>query len=123
MRVLVVEDDSAVRETLGMVLEAFQHQPILVKNGNEAIDYLKTNWPDALLLDLTLEGGATGEEVFQQIQTVFGRVPPTIVLSAVQHAETRAQKLPGALFLAKPYTIEELADILEEAAGLSRGAA
>src|SRR3712207_8140991 len=28
MKVLVVEDDSSVRETLGMVLEAYQHQPI-----------------------------------------------------------------------------------------------
>ncbi|MCM2279444.1 MAG: response regulator [Oligoflexia bacterium] len=122
MRVLVVEDDSAVRETLGMVLEAFQHQPILVEDGEQALEYLRREWPDALLLDLTLEG-MTGEQVFEQIRQRFGRVPPTVVLSAVQHGESRARHLPGTLFLAKPYTIEELADILDEAVASSRGAA
>lgn len=122
MRVLVVEDDAAVRETLGMVLEAFEHEPILAENGQQAIECLRQSWPDALLLDLTLEG-MTGEEVFNSIQNIFGKVPPTVVLSAVQHGEARARHIPGAWFLAKPYTIEELAEILDEAVAASRGAA
>lgn len=122
MKVLVIEDDSAVRETLGMVLEAFQHQPVLLENGKQAIEYLRKEWPDALLLDLTLEI-ETGEDVFRQIHQEFGRVPPTVILSAVQHGEVRAQHLPGTWFLAKPYTIEELAGILETAVSSARGAA
>lgn len=122
MRVLVVEDDSAVRETLGMVLDAFQHEAILVESDEKAIEYLRREWPDALLLDLTLEN-TTGEEVYEQILLSFGKVPPTVVLSAVQHGERRASQLPGAYFLAKPYTIEELAEILDEAVTAARGAA
>jgi DNA-binding response OmpR family regulator len=121
MRVLVVEDDTSVRETLGMVLEAYQHQPILVDSGEQALEQLKKEWPDVMLLDLTLQG-MSGEDVYQQIMAQFGRVPPTVVLSAVQHGEARARHLPGAWFLAKPYTIEELADILVEAVS-SQGAA
>lgn len=105
-----------------MVLEAFQHRPILVENGEQALNYLRQEWPDALLLDLTLEG-MTGEQVYEMIQTRFGRVPPTVVLSAVQHGENRARHLPGTLFLAKPYTIEELAEVLDEAVAQTRGAA
>ncbi len=122
MRILVIEDDVAVRETLGMVLEAFNHEPILVENGDQALEHLKKSWPDALLLDLTLED-TTGEQVYEQIRKEFGKVPPTVVLSAVQHGESRAQHMPGALYLAKPYTIEDLADILEEAVAGARGAA
>jgi CheY-like chemotaxis protein len=122
MRVLVVEDDFAVRETLGMVLEAFNHEPVLVENGEQALDRIRESWPDALLLDLTLEE-STGEQVYEQIRQSFGKVPPTVVLSAVQHGEDRAQSMPGVLYLAKPYTIEDLAEILEEAVALQRGAA
>ncbi|HLD99571.1 MAG TPA: response regulator [Bdellovibrionota bacterium] len=115
MRVLVVEDDPSVRETLGMVLEAYDHQPDLVDDGEHALKYLETTWPDVMLLDLSLPG-MSGEEVYQAIRDKFGRIPPTIVVSAVQEGENRARHLPGALFLAKPYTLEELANILELAA-------
>ncbi len=121
MRVLVVEDDTSVRETLGMVLEAYEHQPTLVDCGEKAIVTLENEWPDVMLLDLTLQG-MSGEDVYKQIMNRFGRVPPTVVLSAVQHGEVRARHLPGAYFLAKPYTIEELAEILVQASA-SRGAA
>ena len=122
MRVLVIEDDFSVRETLGMVLEAYQHKPDLVETGDQAVSYLKETWPDVMLLDLTLQG-MTGEEVYEKIRSEFGRVPPTVVLSAAQQGESRARHLPGTYFLAKPYTIEQLEDMLCEAANSSRGAA
>jgi DNA-binding response OmpR family regulator len=122
MRVLVIEDDSSVRETLGMVLEAYQHQPDLVESGEQAVRFLKETWPDVMLLDLTLQG-MTGEEVYEKIRGEFGRVPPTVVLSAAQQGESRARHLGGTFFLAKPYTIEQLEDILCEAANSARGAA
>ena len=122
MRVLVIEDDASVRETLGMVLEAYQHQPELVESGDQAVKLLKTVWPDVMLLDLTLQG-ASGEEVYEQINAEFGRVPPTVIISAAQQGESRARHLPGTFFLAKPYTIEQLEDVLGVAANASRGAA
>src|SRR5271156_39532 len=105
LSILVVEDDSSVRETLGMVLEAYQYRPILVENGDKAVEYLSTQWADVMLLDLTLRE-TNGEDVFRQIKSRFGRVPPTIVLSAVQHGEKRANLMEGAWFLAKPYSLE-----------------
>jgi len=121
MRILVVEDDPSVRETLGMVLEAYEHEPDLVDDGEQALLHLERNWPDVMLLDLSLPG-MSGEEVFENIRRKFNRVPPTVVVSAVQEGESRAKHLPGAHFLAKPYTLEELAEILEQAAA-SRSAA
>src|SRR4051794_26930746 len=112
MRVLVVEDDASIRETLGMVLEAYGHQSELIEKGEKVVEYLQSNWPDVMLLDLTLQG-MSGEEVYQKILAQFGRVPPTVVLSAAQQGESRARHLPGAWFLGKPYTIEQLAEVIE----------
>jgi DNA-binding response OmpR family regulator len=121
MRILVVEDDTSVRETLGLVLEACEYEADLVENGDQALDYLASVWPDVMLLDLTL-AGMTGEEVFERIQRRFGRVPPTVVLSAAQEGESRTRLMRGATFLAKPYTIEQLTEVVEQAAA-ARGAA
>jgi DNA-binding response OmpR family regulator len=121
MKILVVEDDLSVRETLGMVLEASNHEVILLENGSEALRYLESSWPDAMLLDLTLPE-MTGEEVYTAINQKFGRVPPTVILSAAQKGADRARFLPGAMFLAKPYTIDDLEGVLT-AVVRSRGAA
>ncbi len=121
MKVLVVEDDPSVRETLGMVLNAYNHEADLVDDGEQALNYLEGAWPDVMLLDLTLPG-MSGEEVYQAIQKKFGRVPPTVILSAAQQGAARARSLAGTWFLAKPYTIEQLADILYAAAS-AQGAA
>jgi DNA-binding response OmpR family regulator len=121
MRVLVVEDDPSIRETLGMVLESYQHVSDLVDSGEKALEYLKRIWPDVMLLDLTLPG-MSGETVFHEIQHRFGRIPPTVVITAVQKGEDRVRRLPGAWFLAKPYTIEQLEQVIESAVA-SPGAA
>jgi DNA-binding response OmpR family regulator len=114
MRVLVVEDDLSIRETLGMVLESFAYQADLMENGERALEYLSQTWPDVMLLDLTLPG-TNGEDIYTDILKRFGKVPPTIVLSAAHQGKLRAQDLPGALFLSKPYTIEDLEQLIETA--------
>ena len=121
MRVLVVEDDPSIRETIGIVLEAYQHNAELVSNSRETLAALERSmgsWPDVMLLDLKLSG-ESGEEVHDRIRSRFGRAPPTIVISAAQEGEKRARKIPGARFLAKPYTIDELLGCLEAVGGVT----
>lgn len=120
MKVLVVEDDRSVRETLGIVLESYQVEASLVESGEEALENLKESWPDVLLLDLRLEG-MSGEEVYRSIQERFGEIPPTVILSASQEGASRTRDhMPGAKFLAKPYTLDELIEVLRDAAGDQR---
>lgn len=125
MRILVVEDDRSVRETLGMVLECYQYTVDLVEGGELALAYLgerhERDWPDVMLLDLTLID-MSGEELWSRIHKRFGKAPPTVVLSAAQNVEQRLERLPGARFLAKPYTLDQLTDAITEAAHRSRAA-
>jgi DNA-binding response OmpR family regulator len=116
MRILVVEDDRSVRETLGIVLESYNYKADLVDGAEPALQYLQSSWPDVMLLDLTLEG-ISGEELYGMIQQKFGRVPPTLVLSAVQHGQSRVERMPGAKFLAKPYTLDQLVEMVRGISG------
>jgi len=118
MYILVVEDDRSVRETIGIVLEAYHHQAELVSDSEETLQALersRVRWPDVMLLDLKL-GHESGEEVYDKIRRRFGRVPPTIVISAAQEGARRAERIPGARFLSKPYTIDQLLGSIEDAA-------
>ena len=121
MKILVVEDDLSVRETLGMVLESSGHEVILLENGAEALRFMEKQWPDAMLLDLTLPE-MSGEQVYAAILDRFGRIPPTVILSAAQRGADRARYMPGVMFLAKPYTIEDLEEVISQVVE-SRGAA
>lgn len=121
MKVLVIEDDRSVRETLGIVLESYDIEVSLVEGGDQALELLRNQWPDVLLLDLSLNG-MTGEEVFNRIYQEFGMVPPTVVLSAVSHGEKRLRNMPGARFLAKPYTLDQLIGIIREVHAASKAA-
>lgn len=112
MRILVVEDDAMVRETLGMVLESLEYQVDLAESLEQALGFLRRAWPDALLLDLCL-GAMPGERVHSEILRAFGKVPPTLVLSASHQLERRAQSMEGAHFLAKPYSLEDLTRSIE----------
>ena len=113
MRILVVEDDRSVRETLGMVLEAYNYTVTLCDSGEKALGVLENQWPDAMLLDLAL-AGMSGEELYAKVKERFGKIPPTIVLSAVQHGEARIRNMPGVRFLAKPYSLEQLNSAIQE---------
>ena len=117
MHVLVVEDDRSVRETIGLVLEAYHHEPELVADLAGTIAALEVSfgdWPDVMLLDLRLVD-ESGEEVHRRIRERFGRVPPTVVISAAQEGASRASRIPGAIFLSKPYTIDQLLESIEAA--------
>ncbi len=117
MNVLVVEDDRSIRETIGIVLEAYQHHAELAADLRETLvtlERLHGRWPDVMLLDLKL-GTERGEDVYDKIRARFGRVPPTVVISAAQEGAKRAERIPGARFLSKPYSIDQLLGSLEEA--------
>ncbi len=118
MHILVVEDDRSIRETIGIVLEAYHHHAELVADSRETLAALEPSagrWPDVLILDLKL-AMESGEEVHERIRARFGRVPPTVVISAAQEGARRASRIPGAKFLSKPYTIDQLLECIEEAA-------
>ena len=73
-RVIVVDDDDAVRESLGVLLEAHKFQTLLYRTGE---DILAARWPrefDCILLDLNLPW-ISGLEVMAFIRSNLPGVP------------------------------------------------
>src|SRR5689334_18228850 len=70
-RVLVVDDDAALAEMLGIVLRREGLDPIFVTNGDDALDAFHQSRPDVVLLDLMLPG-RDGLDVCRDVRAESG---------------------------------------------------
>jgi two-component system, OmpR family, response regulator MtrA len=78
-RVLVVDDDTALAEMLGIVLRGEGFEPVFCADGSSALDVFRSARPDLVLLDLMLPG-KDGIEVCRQIRAESG--VPIVMLTA-----------------------------------------
>ena len=78
-RVLVVDDDAALAEMLGIVLRGEGFEPTFVADGDQAMEVFRDTKPDLVLLDLMLPG-MDGIDVCRQIRAESG--VPIVMLTA-----------------------------------------
>ena len=78
-RVLIVDDDTALAEMLGIVLRGEGYEPILCGNGEKALSIFREQKPDLILLDLMLPG-MDGIDVCRAIRAESG--VPIVMLTA-----------------------------------------
>jgi len=78
-KILVVDDDDALREMVGLVLSSNGYQPVFASDGISAVEVFKQSSPDLVLLDIMLPG-QSGIDVCNQIRAVSG--VPIIMLTA-----------------------------------------
>src|SRR3984957_15344644 len=78
-RVLVVDDDAALAEVLGIVLRGEGFEPTFVADGDKAVEVFRDSRPDLVLLDLMLPG-SDGIDVCRQIRAESG--VPIVMLTA-----------------------------------------
>lgn len=108
-RILLVEDDRSLRDTLADVLLDEGYEVAAAANGREALDRLAASQPDLILLDLVMpvmDGWAFREE---QRKTPELAAIPTVVLSATHPTDGPGLRTLGAdAVLSKPVRMERL---------------
>ena len=109
MKILVVDDERAVRESLRRALELEGYEIDLAADGQEALDRLESDaQPDALVLDVLMPG-VDGLEVARTIRRAGNRVP-ILMLTARTQVEDRVEGLDAGAddYVTKPFALEEL---------------
>jgi two-component system, OmpR family, response regulator MprA len=109
MKILVVDDERAVRESLQRALELEGYEIELAADGNEALYRLESeSEPDAVILDLLMPG-VDGLEVCRRLRT-SGRQLPVLMLTARTEVEDRVAGLDAGAddYVVKPFALEEL---------------
>ncbi|MGP4021215.1 response regulator transcription factor [Saccharopolyspora sp. 5N708] len=108
MRILVVDDDRAVRESLRRSLQFNGYQVELAADGQQALDFLASNRPDAIVLDVMMPR-LDGLEVARRLRST-GDDLPILVLTARDAVSDRVAGLDAGAddYLPKPFALEEL---------------
>jgi two-component system response regulator MtrA len=106
-RILVVDDDAALAEMLGIVLEAQGFEASFVADGQRALRAFRDVRPDLVLLDLMLPG-LDGIEVCRQIRQHSGT--PIVMLTAKSDTHDIVAGLEAGAddYVVKPFTPAEL---------------
>lgn len=106
--VLIAEDDRAVRESLLRALQLEGYDARAVTNGAEALDSVKAERPDALLLDVSMPM-IDGLTVCRVLRSEADRLP-ILMLTARTESRDRVAGLDAGAddYLPKPYDLDEL---------------
>ena len=109
MKILVVDDERAVRESLRRALELEGYEIELAEEGREALQRLaREDQPDAVILDVLMPG-VDGLEVCRTLRSQGSRLP-VLMLTARTQVEDRVEGLDAGAddYLTKPFAREEL---------------
>ena len=106
-QILVVEDDSPIRNLIATTLKTHDYKYLLAQNGEEAIIQASTHNPDVVFLDLGLPD-MDGVEIIKKIREWSNM--PIIVISARSEDEDKIEALDAGAddYLTKPFSVEEL---------------
>ena len=114
--ILVVEDYDDVRGMLKVLLESERFRVLEAATGAEALEVLKDQRPDVILMDLALPG-FDGFETIRRIRAIDGfQNTPILVLTAYTGPSTyeTALRAGSDYFMAKPIDFDELAGLLKQ---------
>jgi two-component system response regulator MprA len=108
MRILVVDDDRAVRESLRRSLQFNGYTVALAGDGQQAMEVLAMQRPDAMVLDVMMPR-VDGLEVCRRLRGI-GDDLPILVLTARDAVSDRVAGLDAGAddYLPKPFALEEL---------------
>ena len=115
-KILIVDDEPNIVMTLEYTFKKSNYEVFIARDGQEALDILKTNFPDVIILDIMMpmvDGFATLEQIrkddnLQHIKVMF--------LSA-KNKESDIEKglaLGADAYMTKPFSIKKVIEKVEE---------
>lgn len=113
-RILVVDDEKEVRETLSEMIEGLGYAVRVAENGVEAIDRIKKEKIDLIITDLSMPQ-MNGLELILNAKRINPNIP-IAVISAYGSAENTTYALTrGAFnFIAKPFKISQVKELIRK---------
>ncbi len=107
--ILLVDDVEEQREIVSMMLKNLGYSVTSVSSGEKAVDYMKNNAADLLVLDMIMHPGIDGLETYRRIIEIHPG-QKAIISSGFSETERvkEAQRLGAGEYIKKPYTLEKL---------------
>jgi two-component system, OmpR family, KDP operon response regulator KdpE len=111
--ILVIDDDEPILELMTSLLRQYSFRPMTASSGREALEAIRTETPDLVLLDLGLPD-MSGEKLLEEILRISGRSIPVVILSGHQLTEEEWSESGAVGALQKPFDVRHLIDQIRQ---------
>ncbi|MBU2548069.1 MAG: response regulator [Proteobacteria bacterium] len=113
--ILVVDDDEGQRKLASAILNRLGYNVSVVASGEQAIEFLKSNTADLVVLDMIMDPGIDGLDTYKKILEIHPK-QKAIIASGFSDDERvkEALRMGVGKYLKKPYSIEQIALVVKE---------
>jgi CheY-like chemotaxis protein len=119
--ILVVDDDVAIRVLVTRILRREGYETAEAANGQEALDLMRGNTYEAVVLDLMMPVMSGFELIRYLTSHEDAGSPPVIVISATSEADLKSIDSPAVhTVLRKPFDVRALVEAVQASAPLPR---
>ncbi|PKN04287.1 MAG: hypothetical protein CVU74_07655, partial [Deltaproteobacteria bacterium HGW-Deltaproteobacteria-9] len=107
--VLVIDDIAEQREVASGLLKKLGYEVQSVSGGEEAVEYLRENKADIIVLDMIMAPGIDGLETYQRVLKINPQ-QKAILVSGFSETDRvkKAQQLGAGAYVKKPYVMERI---------------
>ena len=113
--ILIVDDVEEQREIASGMLKKLGYSVTSVSSGEEAIEYMKDNTADLIILDMIMDPGIDGLETYKRILKLHPK-QKAIITSGFSETDRveKAKKLGAGAYVKKPYVLEKIGVVIKE---------
>jgi len=117
-KILIVEDDADLVQSLSLRLHHEGYDVAVAMNGYQGLERARTESPDLLILDINMPAG-DGFSVQEGLQKILGPWPPVIYLTGDRsmRAELGVKRLGAFAIIYKPFDFSKLLETVNRAIG------
>ena len=115
-KILVVDDEAPQRKIARGMLTRLGYQADAVSSGEAAIEYVRYNPVDLILLDMVMPKGMNGRKTYAEILKISPNQKAVIASGYARTEEVSiTQEMGAGAYVKKPYQLKEIAQALHEA--------
>ena len=113
--ILVVDDEPQLRDIASQMLRIMGYKVDSVCSGELAVEFVKNNPVELIIIDMLMEPGMNGRQTYEEIIKLYPDQKAIIVSGFTESDDVKETiKLGAGGFIKKPYSINELSRVIKE---------
>lgn len=114
--ILVVDDELQLRDIASQMLQGFNYKVDSVSSGEQAMEFVKKQRVDLIVLDMLMSPGMSGRQTYEKIIKLYPTQKAIIASGFSENEDVKAVLQLGVSgFVKKPYSIEQLGRAVKKA--------